>query len=268
MKKILIIMGIFAFPVCVNAATVTAYTAAACNGSYSSDVHRRFCTETTVQCSQSGEQMPHVLSGGTYKNYYNCVRVYFGGEDGDYYDWPYVICFLNGSDCLAIKEGCHSEYYGTQPVISINEGNVNIGGLSNISNMAQFECCRNGGCTGWYEYGSTTNAGDMAVQARPNSCSTTGTCGRGSNHVMCNIGYYSSKGMISNKVTGTGSMSNPAYYVAALGCTKCSTATGDDGATTDGYGKTAITQCLLPAGHSDCDEKGCFTYQSPCYYKE
>lgn len=266
MQKILIIVGILIFPMCANAATVTAYNALYCDGSYSTAVERRFCEDATAACGSSGAVMPHVQSGGIYKSYQSCVRVWIGGE-GSGYEYPHVLCFQDGMDCQVIDVGCHSNYYGTQPVISLSDMG-SVGGLSYISNMAQFECCHNGGCTGWYEYGGTTQAGDMAIQARPNSCSTTGTCGSGGNHVICNIGYYSSKGLISNKVTGTGSMSNPAYCVAALGCTKCSTATGDDGATTDGYAKTEITQCILPTGHTDCDETGCFTYQSPCYYKE
>lgn len=97
-----------------------------------------------------------------------------------------------------------------------------------------------GGIASIYSYQTNT------VVISPNESYSYGTCSRDTVvAVKCLAGYF-----------GNGAT-----------CTKCSTATGDDSATS-AAGSIVITSCYIPSGNSFSDSSGSGVYTGNCYYSE
>ncbi|MCM1294380.1 MAG: hypothetical protein NC311_02360 [Muribaculaceae bacterium] len=132
---------------------------------------------------------------------------------------------------------------------------------------------------------TTNNAGIVGVQSAgqvkgifPSGGGlVTCTCSPGSVTYKCASGYYGTATSAragctvcpSNATCGGGNGStfscNAGYYKNGTACTKCSTATGHNSATS-AAGVTAITGCYIPSGTTFSDSTGSGKYTSNCYY--
>lgn len=180
--------------------------------------------------------------------------------------------YVNGYDMSHTLNGCAAEHIGDDnTTYYINtDWDGYYGRDVTITNYAQWDCCNNNTeCHGYRIDSNFTGATGNVLWKRPKLCSVNGSCSvvttSGKTSIYCNTGYYSSTGLSSYTITGTGNQLNPANNTSKLDCTLCSTATSNNAATS-AIMANAITKCYVPSGTTGSDTAGEFKYTSDCYY--
>ena len=237
MKKILLFAGIL-LPLSANAdVTVNTYVAAKCK-STSNDIAKKLCNGTYTSCSSSGAD---VLKGTKNSKYETCGVIYNDGQKD-----KNVICIDKDSDakgydtaiCNWMKSGCHANYKGEAVKGSSFTGPAKGYDFNVTLYPEQLKCCRSSDCTG--DSVTTLNGVTGVTYTYTKSCSTSGTCSGINHRITCSKGYYSSKG---KSYVSVDPKLNPRNYASQLGCVSCTESTGTSDSTTDGMGKTSISDC-------------------------
>lgn len=259
-----------------------AYVVTSCSNSSNATIYKNLCNQfPNGGVAGNDSEYITIQAGLDYAIYQDC-GVYNIRNVANEGPERVIMCFMNdiytagqyvsGFDMSRALIGCAAEHIGDDNTTYYI--NTDWDGYYNqnvtITNYAQWDCCNNNTeCHGYRIDYSFTGADGSVLWKRPKQCSTNGSCNTvtasGKTSIYCNTGYYSSKGLSSYTITGSGAQLNPTNNTSKLGCTLCSTATSNDAATS-ATGANAITKCYVPSGTTGSDTAGSFQYTSDCYY--